>query len=63
MIANIRGAFVELLDENHWMDSPTRRVAREKALKINERIGYPEFITKPKELNQEYENVSNRRNE
>lgn len=57
MISNIREAFIELLDENHWMDQPTRKVARNKALKMNERIGYPDFITKLEELNKEYQNV------
>lgn len=57
MIANIREAFIELLDENHWMDKSTRKVAREKALNMSERIGYPDFITKPEELNKEYNNV------
>ncbi|CAL8073379.1 unnamed protein product [Orchesella dallaii] len=58
MISNIRQAFIELLDENHWMDEPTRRVARHKALKMNERIGYPEFITRRDELNKEYQNLT-----
>jgi membrane metallo-endopeptidase-like protein 1 len=58
MIGNIRDAFIELLDENHWMDPPTRKVAKEKAMKMNERIGYPDFLTVPHELNREYENVS-----
>ena len=58
MIRNIREAFIELLEENHWMDTPTRQVAREKALKMNERIGYPDFLTKHSELNKEYQNVS-----
>lgn len=57
MIGNIREAFIELLNENHWMDGPTRKVARDKALRMNERIGYPDFITKIDELNKEYHNV------
>ena len=57
MISRIREAFIELLDENHWMDPPTRQVARQKALKMNERIGYPEFLTKIPELNKEFQPV------
>lgn len=57
MIASIRSAFNELLEENHWMDDETRNVAKEKANAMNERIGYPEILTNPKELEKEYENV------
>ena len=33
MIADIRAAFNELLDEVPWIDESTRRVAREKVIK------------------------------
>lgn len=58
MIHTIRAAFNELLAENDWMDDETRAVAKEKANAMNERIGYPEFLTTPKELEKEYINVS-----
>lgn len=58
MIHNIREAFNELLADIHWMDDETRTVAKEKADAMNERIGYPEILTKPRELEKEYENVS-----
>ncbi|CAH1396574.1 unnamed protein product [Nezara viridula] len=54
MIHTIREAFNELLEENHWMDNETRAVAKEKANAMNERIGYPELLTNPEELNKEY---------
>ncbi|KAK9502137.1 hypothetical protein O3M35_012728 [Rhynocoris fuscipes] len=54
MIHTIREAFNELLEENHWMDEETRGVAKEKANAMNERIGYPELLTSPEELNKEY---------
>lgn len=57
MIGNIRDAFIELLEETHWMDEETRMVAKEKAMRMNERIGYPDFLTKSTELNKEYHNV------
>lgn len=60
MIHNIRTAFNELLDLNEWMDDPTRKVAKEKANSINERIGYPELLTNPIELSKEYHNVRQR---
>lgn len=43
------------------MDDETRAVAKEKADAMNERIGYPEILTNPKELEKEYINVRRRR--
>ncbi|KAG8225256.1 hypothetical protein J437_LFUL006488, partial [Ladona fulva] len=54
MIRTIREAFNDLLAENEWMDDETRAVAKEKADAINERIGYPEMLTKSDELSKEY---------
>lgn len=62
MIHTIREAFNELLAENHWMDEETRAVAKEKADAMNERIGYPQMITNPKELVKEYEGVGKNNN-
>nr|XP_040578215.1 neprilysin-1-like isoform X2 [Lepeophtheirus salmonis] len=58
MIHDIREAFNDLLEENEWMDEETRLVAKDKANSMNERIGYPEYITNKTRLNQEYENLS-----
>ena len=58
MIHTLRSAFSDLLEENDWMDDETRTVAREKANAMNEKIGYPEMLTRPNELAKEYENVS-----
>lgn len=58
MIHNIRTAFNELLQDIDWMDEETRRVAKEKANAMNERIGYPDTLTNRTELDREYENVS-----
>lgn len=60
MIHTIREAFNELLAENDWMDDETRTVAKEKADAMNERIGYPELITEPEQLNKEYTTVGRR---
>lgn len=54
MIQSIREAFNELLNENHWMDDQTRIVAKAKADAMKERIGYPEVLTDPDELEKEY---------
>lgn len=58
MIHTLRVAFSELLEENEWMDDETRAVARDKANAMNEKIGYPDMLTDPVELAEEYENVS-----
>ncbi|KAK6176464.1 hypothetical protein SNE40_014749 [Patella caerulea] len=55
MIHDIRAAFNELLEENDWMDEETKAFAREKANAMNERIGYPEFITDSELLDKRYE--------
>lgn len=54
MIESIREAFNELLNENHWMDEQTRIVAKAKADAMKERIGYPEVLTDPDDLEKEY---------
>ena len=58
MIHEIRHAFNDLLEENEWMDQETRKVAKDKADSMNERIGYPEYITNNTRLQDEYKNVS-----
>ena len=58
MIHEIRYAFNELLEENQWMDAETRLVAEDKANSMNERIGYPEYITNNTRLEEEYDKVS-----
>ncbi|XP_055627429.1 neprilysin-1-like [Toxorhynchites rutilus septentrionalis] len=58
MIHTIREAFNELLADIHWMDDETRAVAKEKADAMNERIGYPEILTSPSELEKEYINLT-----
>ncbi|CAL1540751.1 unnamed protein product [Lymnaea stagnalis] len=57
MIHNIREAFNELLEENEWMDTKTKEFAKEKANAMNERIGYPDFIADPVQLDARYEGL------
>ena len=58
MIHTLREAFIDILDEIEWMDGDTRQVARQKALAMNERIGYPELLTKPDALDEEYASLN-----
>lgn len=57
MISDIREAFNEILEENDWMDSETKRVAQEKANAMKERIGYPDFILNKTHLDQFYSRI------
>ncbi|XP_072852392.2 endothelin-converting enzyme 2 isoform X1 [Pogona vitticeps] len=55
MIAEIRTAFEESLDQLEWMDEKTRQAAKEKADSIYDMIGFPEFILDDKELDDVYD--------
>ncbi|GAV04570.1 hypothetical protein RvY_14837 [Ramazzottius varieornatus] len=55
MIHMIRESFIEMVDEQTWMESETSNKAREKAQFMNEKIGYPNFLLNTTALNKEYE--------
>lgn len=57
MIHGIRAAFGELLEHAEWMDDPTRKVAKEKADAIAEKIGYPSYILNDTALDDAYKTV------
>ncbi|KAG8505481.1 Membrane metallo-endopeptidase-like 1 [Galemys pyrenaicus] len=59
LIDKVRAVFVETLDELGWMDEESKRKAQEKALSIQEQIGYPDYILEEsnKHLDEEYSNV------
>ncbi|CAF1238930.1 unnamed protein product [Adineta steineri] len=44
MIANIRKAFIDMLEDSTWMDTMSKTKAIEKALVIDEQIGYPDYL-------------------
>ncbi|KAK7483108.1 hypothetical protein BaRGS_00025676 [Batillaria attramentaria] len=58
MIRDIRDAFNDLLNENEWMDEKTKAVAKKKANAMNARIGYPDFITEPDQLDAKYDGLT-----
>ncbi|NP_001004412.1 neprilysin [Gallus gallus] len=59
MIADIRGVFIETLDDLTWMDAETKKKAEQKATAIKERIGYPdEIMTDDSKLNSEYQELN-----
>ncbi|CAF3791141.1 unnamed protein product [Adineta steineri] len=45
MINNIRDAFIEMVKDSTWMDETSKGRAIEKALAIDEKIGYPEYLS------------------
>ncbi|CAF1258051.1 unnamed protein product [Adineta steineri] len=44
MIANLRKVFIDMLENSTWMDSMSKTKAIEKALAIDEQIGYPDYL-------------------
>ncbi|GFS75640.1 neprilysin-1 [Nephila pilipes] len=57
MIKDIKTAFLELLDEVDWMDGETREAARQKAVLMSEKIGFPEYLMDPQTLDEEFEGI------
>ncbi|BFZ23239.1 hypothetical protein BsWGS_26278 [Bradybaena similaris] len=57
MIHDIRNAFYEILNATDWMDEKTKKVAKEKAEAISEKIGYADSILNDTALNEEYAGV------
>jgi len=51
LIVNIKQAMIDRIPNISWLDKSTADYALEKADKISyEKIGYPDYILKPKEL-------------
>ncbi|OQV14905.1 Membrane metallo-endopeptidase-like 1 [Hypsibius exemplaris] len=57
MIHMIRKAFVELVNEQTWMEKETSEKAKEKATFMNEKIGYPNFLVNDTALNAEFDTL------
>jgi membrane metallo-endopeptidase-like protein 1 len=54
LIKNIRQMFEENLNKLSWIDQESKTEAKKKLEKINEKIGYPDFIKDPIKLNQRF---------
>ena len=57
LVDDIRRAFIGILHNLPWMDDTTAQVAEKKAKKIEQKIGYPQFIMKTEELDKYYKGV------
>lgn len=58
MIANIRQAFLDILNQVDWMDLETRTEAIVKAKSMLQHIGFPSWIIEPKQLDLEYSHLN-----
>lgn len=54
MTHELQQSFRELLNGTDWIDAPTKHLAELKVNVMSLRIGYPDFILSPKELNEKY---------
>ena len=57
MAREIQHSFHQLLQQSDWLDDSTRKVAAEKVDAMQLRIGYPDFILQPRELDDLYKDV------
>jgi len=57
MVENIRESMYKRFSELEWLDESTKNYAIEKLSKINEKIGYPDFIFNPEKLYKMYEYI------
>ncbi|XP_075540860.1 M13 family metallopeptidase neprilysin 3 isoform X2 [Dermacentor variabilis] len=57
MIKEVKDAFKNNLPMLKWMDKETRELAKEKADAITDMIGFPDFITDPKKLDEKYKGL------
>ncbi|XP_049287860.1 neprilysin-4 [Anopheles funestus] len=54
MTHELQESFREILEQTSWIDPPTRRLAEQKVNAMSLRIGYPDFILDPRQLNARY---------
>ncbi|XP_021099137.1 membrane metallo-endopeptidase-like 1 isoform X1 [Heterocephalus glaber] len=60
LIKKVQAMFVETLDELGWMDEESKKKAQEKAMSIQEQVGYPTYILEEsnRRLDQEYSSLN-----
>ncbi|CAF3149631.1 unnamed protein product [Rotaria sp. Silwood2] len=63
LVKNIRVSFEENLNNLQWIDEQSKNEAKKKLEKINEKIGYPDFIKNQTKLNERYAGYSMIENE
>ncbi|CAF4685126.1 unnamed protein product [Rotaria sp. Silwood1] len=63
LVKNIRISFEENLNNLQWIDQQSKNDAKKKLEKINQKIGYPDFIKDQTKLNEHYAGYSMIKNE
>ncbi|XP_053566045.1 neprilysin-like isoform X2 [Bombina bombina] len=58
MISEIRTSFLEMLEEQTWMDEITKQKAALKASKIREQIGFPDVLFNDAEMEKTYSELN-----
>ena len=59
MVDTVRSTFLNLLDENTWMDEKTKERARRKAFAIKPFVGYDPYYLSPEKIQENYASVNN----
>ena len=59
MTKEIQESFLEILKETNWIDDETKGLASDKVKEMMLRIGYPDFILVPDQLNEKIKDVGN----
>ncbi|CAB3411137.1 unnamed protein product [Caenorhabditis bovis] len=54
MISLIMESFVDLLLSEDWLTSETKQFAKQKVNEMKRKIGYPDYLNNPKEVDAEY---------
>lgn len=57
MMQAIHQAFIDSLPTLDWMEDSTKANDRVKALKVNDKIGWPDWLLDPKELDEHLKEV------
>lgn len=57
MFNSLMKSFKSRMSHVTWMDKATRITALDKANAIVHKIGYPDFVTQPSQLDQYYQQV------
>ncbi|XP_039493005.1 neprilysin-4 isoform X1 [Drosophila santomea] len=57
MTHDLQQAFRDILKTTDWLDSTTKQLAEEKVNAMSLKIGYPDFILNPGELNSKYAGI------
>ena len=58
VLREVKSAFTDILRKSMWMDSSTRKKAEEKADKITNMVGFPDYIMNNTRLTDKYKDLA-----